>query len=119
MSLQPRVLWTRKERIPIRSFRFGGADIMKMVDVRKYELKMVDVPRYEKRLRDRLRELNEILKEIGGNLDHAGLAESKMIQAGLAQIKDGTFGFCIVCGETISKERLEVLPHTSRCKHCA
>ena len=116
---------------------------MKMADVQKYEMKMVDVPRYEKRLRDRLRGLNGRLKKIDEDLDepadpdveerateregdevlenlgHAGLAEIKMIQAALARIKDGTFGFCVACGEPISKERLEVLPHAPRCKHCA
>ena len=105
-------------------------------------MEMVDVQRYEKRLRDRLRELNERLKEIDEDLDepadpdaeerateregdevlenlgHAGLAEIKMIQAALARIKDGTFGVCVVCGEPISRERLEVLPHTPRCKQC-
>ena len=106
-------------------------------------MKMVDLPRYEKRLRDRLRELNERLKDIDEDLDepadpdveerateregdevlenlgHAGLAEIKMIQAALARIKDGTFGVCVACGEPISKQRLEVLPHTPRCKDCA
>jgi len=104
---------------------------------------MLDVQEYEKRLRDRLLELNERLEEIDEDLDepadpdveerateregdevleslgHAGLAEIKMIQAALARIKDGTFGFCVACGKPISKERLEVLPHTPRCKHCA
>ncbi len=105
-------------------------------------MEMVDVQRYEKRLRDRLRELNERLKEIDEDLDepadpdveerateregdevlenlgHAGLAEIKMIQAALARINEETFGVCVVCGEPISRERLEVLPHTPRCKQC-
>ncbi len=106
-------------------------------------MQMVDVQKYEKRLRDRLHELNERMEEIEENLDepadsdaeerateregdevleklgHAGLAEINMIQSALARIKDGAFGFCVACGEPISKERLEVLPHTPRCKHCA
>ena len=106
-------------------------------------MEMVDVQRYEKRLLDRLRELNERLKEIDEDLDepadpdaeerateregdevlenlgHAGLAEIRMIQAALARVKDGTFGFCVACGKPISKERLEVLPHTTRCNQCA
>ena len=105
-------------------------------------MKMVDEQKYEKRLRDRLRELDVRLVKIEEDLDepadpdfeerateregdevlenlgHAGLAEIKMIQAALARIKDGTFGFCVSCGEPISKERLEVLPHTPRCKKC-
>ncbi len=106
-------------------------------------MKTVDVQKFDKRLRDRLRELNERLVEIEEDLDepadldgeeratereddevlenlgHTGLAEIRMIQAAQARIKDGTFGFCAACGEPISKERLEVLPHTPRCKHCA
>lgn len=103
-------------------------------------MKMVDVQKYETRLLDRLRELNERLKKIDEDLDepadpdveerateregdevledlgHAGLAEIGMIQAAMARIKDGTFGVCVACGEPISKERLDVLPHTPRCK---
>ena len=106
-------------------------------------MEMVDVRKYEQRLRDRLHELNERLEEIEENLDepadpdneerateregdevleslgHAGLAEINMIQSALARIEDGAFGFCVACGKPISKERLEVLPHTPRCKHCA
>jgi RNA polymerase-binding transcription factor DksA len=106
-------------------------------------MKMVDAQEYERRLRERLRELNERLVKIDEDLDepadpdvaerateregdevledlgHAGLAEIKMIQAALARIKDETFGVCVACGEPISKERLEVLPHTPRCKRCA
>ncbi len=106
-------------------------------------MKMVDVQKYETRLQDRLRELNERLVEIEEDLDepanpnfgerateregdevledlgHAGLAEIGMIRAALARIKDGTFGVCVACGEPISKERLDVLPHTPRCKRCA
>jgi len=94
-------------------------------------------------LRDRLHELNERLGEIEEDLDeqadpdveerateregdevleelgNAGLAEIKMIQLALARIKDGAFGLCVACGEPISKERLEVLPHAPRCRHCA
>ncbi len=111
----------------------GDSDIMKMVDVQKYET----------RLQDRLRELNERLVEIEEDLDepanpdfeerateregdevlenlgHAGLAEIGMIQVALARIKDGTFGVCVACGEPISKERLDILPHTPRCKRDA
>ncbi len=106
-------------------------------------MKMVDVQKYETRLQDRLRELNERLVEIEEDLDepanpdfeerateregdevlenlgNAGLAEIGMIQAALKRIKDETFGVCVVCGEPISKERLDVLPHTPRCKRCA
>ena len=36
----------------------------------------------------------------------------------LDMIKEGTFGICTTCGELISKERLEEVPHTSKCFNC-
>ena len=104
---------------------------------------MVDVAKYEKRLRDRLQELNDRLEaieedldepadpdaeerateregdEVLENLGNAGLMEIKQIQAAMARIADGTFGDCVACGEPISEERLEVVPHAARCRHCA
>ena len=106
-------------------------------------MKTVDVQKFDKQLQDRLRELNERLVEIEEDLDepadpdaeerateresdevlenlgNTGLAEIRMIQAAQARIKNGTYGICAACGEPISVERLEVLPHTPRCKHCA
>ena len=106
-------------------------------------MKKADMQRYEKRLQDRLAELSERLEGIEDDLEEpadpdieerateregdevleslgqAGLVEVRLIQAALARIKDGTFGVCAACGEPISNERLEVLPHTPRCKHCA
>ncbi len=102
-----------------------------------------DVQTYEKQLRDRLLELNERLVEIDEDLDepaspdsedrateqeddevlerlgHAGLAEIKLINAALTRIENGTYGICVVCKEPISRERLNTLPHTPKCKECA
>lgn len=99
--------------------------------------------KYERRLRDRLRELNERLQHIEENLDepsdpdveeratereddevleklgHAGLTEIDIIQSALARMENGVFGICVKCGEPISEERLDVLPHTPTCRHCA
>ena len=36
----------------------------------------------------------------------------------LDMLKQGTFGICTSCGELISKERLEEVPHTSKCFNC-
>ncbi len=106
-------------------------------------MKSVDVDKYTRRLQDRMVELKERLEEIEEDLDeladpdaeerateregdevlenlgHSGLAEMRMIQAALGRIEDGTFGVCVVCGERISTERLEILPHAPRCKNCA
>ena len=47
--------------------------------------------------------------------------ENKFLQylnRSLEMIKKGTFGICTTCGERISKERLEEVPHTSSCFNC-
>ena len=47
--------------------------------------------------------------------------ENKFLQylnRSLDMIKEGTFGICTTCGELISKERLQEVPHTSKCFNC-
>lgn len=61
------------------------------------------------------RELDEVLEGLG----NAGLVEVKQIQAALKRVEDGTFGTCMECGEPISNERLELIPHAAKCKRCA
>ena len=36
----------------------------------------------------------------------------------IKMIKDGSFGICIVCNKRINKERLEEVPHTTKCFDC-
>ena len=102
-----------------------------------------DVSKFEIRLRNRLRDLNARLSGVEAELDqpadadseerateregdevleslgNAGLLEIRMIQAALGRIADGTFGECVACGEQISEERLNAVPHAARCKRCA
>lgn len=104
---------------------------------------MKPVDHYEKRLRDRLAELETRLTRIERNLDaprskddderaieqendevlehlgDAGLAEIRMIQEALHRVEKGLFGLCVVCEEPISEARLDLLPHTPRCRNCA
>ena len=104
---------------------------------------MDDVSQFEVRLRNRLRDLNARLSGVEAELDqpvdadseerateregdevleslgNAGLLEIRMIQAALGRIADGTFGECVACGEPISEERLNAVPHAARCKRCA
>lgn len=104
---------------------------------------MTDVSHYEERLRHRLRELKDRLSGVEAELDrpsdpdseeraserggdevleglgNAGLAEISMIEAALHRIANGTFGECVACGEPISEERLQAVPHASRCRRCA
>ena len=104
---------------------------------------MVETQKYEKQLLKRLKELDGRLHGIEDRLDEpadddaeeratereedevleqlgmAGQAEIEMIQLALKRVKDGTFGICGTCGETISDERLDILPHTAQCRVCA
>jgi RNA polymerase-binding transcription factor DksA len=99
--------------------------------------------KYEKLLRTRMQELSNRLEEIEDDLDEppdpdaeerateregdevleslgqAGLIEIKQIQAALQRMADGEYGDCITCGEPISPERLDVVPHTPFCRDCA
>ena len=47
--------------------------------------------------------------------------ENKFLQylnRSLDMLKKGTFGVCATCGELIGKERLEEVPHTTKCFNC-
>lgn len=60
-------------------------------------------------------ENDEVLEEFG----QVGEAELRGIDAALDRIKAGTFGTCVRCGEPVSIERLNAVPHTPFCKNCA
>jgi RNA polymerase-binding transcription factor DksA len=104
---------------------------------------MVDVKARERQLRERLAELEGRLHRIDDHLGqppdkdwednaiesemdqvleglgHAGNTEIQAIYAALARLKAGTYGVCVRCGEDISEDRLDVLPHTPLCQTCA
>ncbi len=42
----------------------------------------------------------------------------RYLDRALQMIEEGTFGICQTCGELISKERLEEVPHTTSCFSC-
>ena len=47
--------------------------------------------------------------------------ENKFLQClnrALEMIREGTFGICTTCSKLINKERLEEVPHTSKCFDC-
>ena len=47
--------------------------------------------------------------------------EKKYVQyldKALVMINDGTFGLCVSCEQLIDKERLEEVPHTTKCFDC-
>ncbi len=104
---------------------------------------MINVDAYKPRLQSRLNELDTRLLGIEHDLDEpadsnfeerateregdevleslgqSGLSEIKQIRAALGRIEAGTFGVCVACGEDISVERLDTVPHAARCRHCA
>ena len=61
------------------------------------------------------REDDEVLEDLGA----AGLQEMRMVNAALDRIAEGVYGECTTCGDRISEERLDLLPHTPFCRNCA
>lgn len=53
-----------------------------------------------------------------------GLIESEqgtleLINEALTRIDRGTFGLCVECGDPIARPRLQAIPYTRHCIHCA
>ncbi len=61
------------------------------------------------------REGDEVLEGIGVS----GQQELRMIEAALQRIAAGDYGDCVTCGAEIAEERLDLLPFTPFCRHCA
>jgi len=50
-------------------------------------------------------------------LEH-DFADIRLVEAVLTLIKNGTYGLCLKCDETISLNRLRVMPHDAFCVSC-
>ncbi|MFQ6550088.1 TraR/DksA family transcriptional regulator [Aestuariibius sp. 2305UL40-4] len=61
------------------------------------------------------RQGDEVLEALGSH----DAAEMRQIDAALARIEDGSYGYCVRCGSEISAERLAVVPATPVCRTCA
>jgi DnaK suppressor protein len=57
--------------------------------------------------------------EVVDALGNEARNEISEIARALEQIKNGTFGVCVTCGETIPMARLEAQPFADRCIRCA
>ena len=57
-------------------------------------------------------ELNLALRE-------QSLERLKEVQQALSRVSAGSYGKCVRCGGAIEAERLELLPSTQLCAHCA
>ncbi len=104
---------------------------------------MIDLATRKRQLLDRLASLDEKLHEIEDELDrpmptdfaerasereedevleglgNVGLKKQQMIEAALARIDEGEYGYCTHCGAQISEERLDLLPYAPMCGKCA
>lgn len=104
---------------------------------------MTDLSHFREKLTTRLKELHERLDEVEDQLDDphdpdfaeqavereqdevleslgaASEKEINLVENALARIEDGSFGICMKCGENISEERLEAVPHATLCRNCA
>lgn len=58
------------------------------------------------------REGDEVLEDLGV----AAQSELRAIEAALARVAAGEYGYCVTCGEAISEERLDLLPATPFCR---
>lgn len=61
------------------------------------------------------REGDEVLESLGQSGQH----EIRQIEAALARIAAGEYGYCAKCGTEIGEARLDVLPYTPHCRNCA
>lgn len=104
---------------------------------------MLNPERHKQQIEARLRELNDRLKNVEEALDvtadpdledqaielqddevleglgRAGEREIQLLGDALARISKGTYGICKTCGEEISTERLDIIPHAVLCRNCA
>ncbi len=69
-------------------------------------------PDFEDRATER--EDDEVMEAIG----NSGLDEMAAIGAALSRIEAGTYGICVKCGESISPERLNIIPTATICRNC-
>ncbi len=61
------------------------------------------------------RETDEVLEGMGLSAQ----TEVARIDAALKRVDAGEYGICVKCGATISEERLDLVPFTPFCHHCA
>jgi DnaK suppressor protein len=57
--------------------------------------------------------------EVVDALGNEARNELSRIARALDQIKNGTYGFCLDCGEEIPRARLQAYPFADRCIRCA
>lgn len=61
------------------------------------------------------RQGDEVLEALG----LSELEELRQIDAALARLVEGSYGYCQICGDAIAAKRLDLLPATPFCSGCA
>lgn len=61
---------------------------------------------------------NTYTKEFLLSLSTQERKQLKLIDQALSRLEEGTYGRCEMCGEKISKKRLEAIPWTPYCVRC-
>ena len=57
-------------------------------------------------------------RDLATRLLERDFADIRLVDAALTRIKNGTYGLCLRCDETISSNRLRVMPHAAFCVNC-
>ena len=58
-------------------------------------------------------------REVVDALGNEAREELEQIAAALVRINNGEFGYCTVCGDAISEQRLQAFPQADKCIECA
>ncbi len=61
------------------------------------------------------RQGDEVLETLGLH----EMEELRQIDAALARLAEGSYGYCQICGDEIAAKRLDLLPATPFCNGCA
>ena len=117
--------------MPVKALRNAQIDILKRAIARRYaqllEETQEDVERARQETFGALAgpvtdEADRAAADLLADLDQAevsrDLREVKNVEAALARIKDGSFGFCADCGVELDLERLRACPIAMRCVRC-
>jgi len=57
-------------------------------------------------------------RRCGEMLQHFEIDELRQIDVALARLREGSYGFCQICGDDIEETRLDQLPATPFCQRC-
>lgn len=84
-------------------------------ELREIEDALDDEPSKDWEDRSAERQGDEVLQAKGTQ----DLDELRRIDAALARVEAGEYGYCAKCGDEISQERLDAVPETPFCGPCA